>query len=90
MFGISGQPSVVDFLPSWDVSYDYNDRTRQTIKLYTQALNIQVKGFYTLRFDSPVAVEKARKVSLDVIDNAAKPRKDVAFTYSTILRQQLR
>lgn len=90
VFGISGRPSVVDFLPSWDVSYDYNDRTRQTIKLYTQALNIQVSGFYTLRFDSPVAVEKARKVSLDVIDSAAKPRKDIAFTYSTILRQQLK
>jgi hypothetical protein len=70
--------------------YDYSDRTQQTIKLYTRALNIQVNGFYTLRFDSPVAVEKARKVSLDVVDSAAKPRNDVAFTYSTTLRQQLK
>ncbi len=88
VFGVPGR-SAASFLPSWDV-YDYNDRTQQTIKLYTQALNIQVNGFYTLRFDPPMAAQKARNVSLDVVDNAAKPRKDVAFTYSTILREKLK
>jgi hypothetical protein len=46
-----------------------------------------VNGFYTLHFDSPVAPAKARKVSLSIVDDIGKPRKDVAFTYSTLLRQ---
>jgi von Willebrand factor type A domain len=87
VFGVSAHPGGVDFLPSWD-GYDYTERTRQTIKLYTRALNIQVNGFYTLRFDSPVIAAKARKVSLDIVDAARKPRKDVAFTYSTMLLPQ--
>lgn len=84
VFGVSGHSSGVEFLPSWD-EYDYNEHTQQTIKVYTQALNIQVNGFYTLRFDTPIALEKARKVSLDILDGAGKSRKDVAFTYSTLL-----
>lgn len=87
VFGVSGHSSGVDFLPSWD-AYDYSERTQQTIKLYTRALNIQVNGFYTLRFDSPVVAAKARKVSLDIVDATGKPRKDVAFTYSTLLLPQ--
>jgi hypothetical protein len=84
IFGVSGRASGLDFLPSSD-EYDYNDNTRKIIKLYTQALNIQVNGFYTLRFDSPVPPAKARKVSLDIVDYSARLRKDVAFTYSTML-----
>lgn len=89
VFGVSAHSHGVDFLPSWD-AYDYTERTHQTIKLYTHALNIQVNGFYTLRFDSPVAVEKARRVSLNIVDTAGKPMKDVAFTYSTMLLPQSR
>jgi len=84
VFGVSAQSSGIDFLPSWD-AYDYTDNTRKIIKLYTRALNIQVNGFYTLSFDSPVPPAKARKVSLNIVDATGKPRKDVAFTYSTML-----
>ena len=84
VFGVSARSSGIDFLPSWD-AYEYNDNTRKIIKIYTQALNIQVNGFYTLRFDSPLPSRKARKVSLEVVDTTGRPRKDVAFTYSTIL-----
>jgi hypothetical protein len=87
VFGVSAHSSGVDFLPSWD-AYDYTKHTRETIKLYTQALNIQVNGFYTIRFNPPVAAAKARKVSLDIVDATGKPRKDVAFTYSTMLLPQ--
>lgn len=84
VFGVSARSSGIDFLPSWD-AYDYNDNTRKIIKLYTRALNIQVNGFYTLRFDLPIQSAKARRVSLDIVDAIGKPRKDVAFTYSTML-----
>lgn len=88
VFGISARPSGVEFLPSWSFAFDDNERTREKIKIYTRALNIQVNGFYTLRFDSPVSLDKARKVSLNLVDDTGKPRKDVAFTYSTLLPPQ--
>lgn len=88
VFGVSAHHSGVEFLPSWSFAYDYDEPTREKIKVYTQALNIQVNGFYTLRFDSPAPLGKARKVSLDLVDDTGKPRKDVAFTYSTILPPQ--
>lgn len=87
VFGIPGHAGVVSFLPSWNSAYNYDEHARGIIKLYTQALNLQVNGFYTLRFNLPVAHGKARKVSLDVVDARGKPRKDVAFTYSTLLPQ---
>jgi Mg-chelatase subunit ChlD len=83
VFGVSGDNRGVEFMPSWTYAFDYNEQTRQKIKLYTQALNIQVNGFYTLRFELPVAPEKARKVSLEIVNGVGKPRRDVAYTYST-------
>jgi hypothetical protein len=85
VFGVSGHNRGVDSMPSWTYAFDYNEQTRQRINLYTQALNIQVNGFYTLRFELPVAPEKAHKVSLEIVDGAGKPRSDLAFTYSTAL-----
>ena len=89
VFGVPGRSTGVEFMPSW-VVYDYDGRTRDKIKLYTRALNIQVNGFYTLRFDSPIPAGKAHKVFLDIVDAKGNPRKDVAFTYSTILLPQLK
>jgi len=88
VFGVAGHNNGVDFLPSWSYAFDYNERTREKIKLYTQALNIQVNGFYTVHFDLPVASGKARTVSLEIVDGRGQPRKDVAFTYSTLLPPQ--
>jgi hypothetical protein len=88
VFGVSGRNRGVEFMPSWTYAFDYNEQTRQRIKLYTQALNIQVSGFYTLRFDLPVVPEKAHKISLEVVDGGRKPRSDVAYTYSTAFLPQ--
>jgi hypothetical protein len=88
VFGVSGHNRGVEFMPSWTYAFDYNEQTRQRIELYTQALNIQANGFYTLRVDLPAAPEKAHKVSLEVVDGGGKPRNDVAYTYSTALLPQ--
>jgi hypothetical protein len=88
VFGISPRPSGVDFLPSWSFAFDANEHILDKIKTYTQALNIQVNGFYTLSFDSPIPPGKARKVALALVDHSGKPRKEMAFTYSSILPMQ--
>jgi hypothetical protein len=88
VFGISPRHSGVDFLPSWSFAFDDNDHILEKIKIYTHALNIQVSGFYTLSFASPVLLGKARKVSVALVDHSGKPRNELAFTYSTILPLQ--
>jgi len=89
VFGVSGH-RVIEFLPTWSSAFDYNDRTRDLIKTYTQALNFQVNGFYRLQFDLPVTADKAKKISLEVVDRTGKPRNDVAYTYSTALLPETR
>jgi VWFA-related protein len=90
VFGISGHRSTggASFLPL--VEYDYDKPTRERIRLYTQALNIQVNGFYTLRLDANLRPGKAGKVSVAIVDDRGIARKDVAFTYSTALPPQPR
>src|ERR1700675_851352 len=92
VFGVSGHPSAggASFLPSLNFEYDYDEHTRDRIRLYMRALNIQVNGFYTLRLDAPLQSGKAGKVSLDIVDGRGIARKDVAFTYSTALPAQPR
>jgi hypothetical protein len=84
VFGVPSYYSGVQGFSSWEPAFHHGERTREKIQSYTQSLNLQVNGFYTLRFDLPVAPGKARKVSLDVVDATGKPRKDVALTYSTL------
>jgi Mg-chelatase subunit ChlD len=62
--------------------YDYNSRTRERIKLYTQMLNIQLNGFYTLQVAEPS--HKRARVSLDIVDNEGRGRRDVAFTFPRV------
>lgn len=88
VFGVLGHNPGVDFLPSFTYAFDYNQQPRDTIKLYTRALNIQVNGFYSLRFDLPVAPEKAHKVTLEIMDGSGKQRNDLAYTHSTLLQPQ--
>jgi hypothetical protein len=85
VFGVPGRKHGVEFMPSWSYTFDYNERTRQIVKFYTHSLNIQVNGFYTLRFDLPVPPGKARNVSLEIVDGSGKLRNDVGYTYSTAL-----
>lgn len=88
IFGVSGHPSGTQFQPSFEYIYDYDERTREKIRLYTWALNIQLNAFYTIRLESPVPINKVRKVSLYIVDSTGKQRKDVAFTYSNALPPQ--
>ena len=90
VFGMSGKgaPDGMSGWSSWDAHYDYNERTREKIKLSTQAFNIQVNGFYTVQVAPPMHRDKARKVSLEVVDGAGKPRKDVTFTYQRALVEE--
>jgi hypothetical protein len=86
--GIAGRAAEASFLPSWNFEYDYDDRTRERIRVYTEALNIQVNGFCTLQLETPLQPGKLRKVLLEIVDARGQPRKDVAFTYSTLLPPQ--
>lgn len=87
VFGISGHAPLgsVSSLPSWDADYDYNDRTREKIRLYTSALDIQVHGFYNVQVAAAVQPGKAGRVSLEIVDVAGKPRKDVGYTFQKLL-----
>jgi hypothetical protein len=88
VFGVSARSNGIPFLPYGEFLYDYDDRTRERIKFYTQALNIQVNGFYALRLESPVVPDKVRRVSVEIVNESGSPRKDVAFTHSSVLPQQ--
>jgi Mg-chelatase subunit ChlD len=83
VFGTRGQELGAGY-PTWHVMYNYDDLTREKIRIYTQALNLQVNGFYTLQIAGP-AWEKDSKVKLEIVDKAGAIRKDVAFTYQRIL-----
>jgi hypothetical protein len=82
VFGVSGHHGAAGSqgLPSWDSTFDYNEPTRERIRLSTRALNIQVNGFYTLHLDGPPTAAQSSKVSLEVVDASGKAKKDVAWT----------
>jgi len=87
VFGSPGRPALgsISSLPGWDLNYDYNDRTRDKIKTYTQVLNTQIQGFYTLQVGVPLQPAKSAKVSLEIVDAAGKTRKDVGYTFQKTL-----
>lgn len=80
VFGVKSDQIALAGEP-WEFAYDYDERTRSRVRLYTQALNIQVNGFFTLQFDASPTERKSNKVSVEVIDNSGKVRKDLAWTY---------
>lgn len=65
---------------SLDARYEYNELTKEKLKLYAQELNIQVNGFYTLRVPEPSS-PKDSKITLEVLDKLGNAKKDAAFTY---------
>lgn len=83
VFGVASRPGAAS-----TPAYDYNEQTRENIRLCTQALNIQVNGFYTLQLVVPVQPGKGGKVSLEIVDGSGKVRKDVALTYPRALPAQ--
>jgi von Willebrand factor type A domain len=80
VFGVIGTTGTRGLQWS-DFSYDDGPNTRERIRLYTRALNLQVNGFYTLRVDAPAPTRKASKISVDVTDATGKVTKNVALTY---------
>ena len=81
VFGVTGKRGLHVF----EFNYDDSQSTRDRIKLYTRALNIQVNGFYTLKCDTPSPEKKLNKISLEVVDGTGKVNKDVAWTYQRVL-----
>ena len=88
VFGVAGRVPGVSFQSSRDFEYDDDEHTRKRIRLYTEALNIQVNGFYMLHLEIPLQPSKLPKVSLEIVDGRGQPRKDVALRYSTVLPPQ--
>jgi hypothetical protein len=90
VFGIPGGGALAQ-LSGWVSQdyYDYNERTREKIRLFTRALNIQVNGFYTVQVAAPVQRGKVGKISMEIVDSTGKPRKDVGFTYQRRLSPAL-
>jgi hypothetical protein len=84
VFGVTGQRGFHWF----DFNYDQSESTHDRIKLYTRELNIQVNGFYALQLDTPPLTKKSSKVSLQIVDDIGKVRKDVASTYQRALPTQ--
>jgi len=80
MFGVPGRWRV----PSWPPGYVYDDDDNPAkIKVFTQRLNIQVSGFWTLELgDIP---SNARRMKLDVVSKEGKIGKDIWVTYSRAL-----
>lgn len=87
VFGVAGRQNALSrsFVYDW---YDNGERTRETIKHHTQALNLQANGFYTLHLEVPIQPKKRGKVSLEIVDSGGRRRKDVAVTYPTALLPQ--
>ena len=87
MFGVAGRQNAMSrtFMSDW---YDNSERTRETIKHHTQALNLQANGFYALHLKVPIQLRKRGKVSLEIVDPGGRRRKDVAVTYPTALLPQ--
>ncbi len=81
---ISARPHILPPFPD-SFSYDYDEHSRERIKFYTQALNVQLSGFYTLHLDAPAPARKPYKVALEVVDENGKAKKDVAWTYQQAL-----
>lgn len=88
VFGVPGRRAMDGVFVSpffLDAVYEYNDRAREKIKVFTQALNVQVNGFYTLQVAAAIKQGKAGKLSMDILDSSGKTRKDVAYTLQKTL-----
>jgi len=62
--------------------YDKADRAK--VKVYTQKLNIQVNGFWTLELAARSS-SRGSKMELEVVGHEGKVRKDVMATYPRVL-----
>jgi hypothetical protein len=78
------QQPITDFASPFDPGYVYDHGSRERIKTFTQQLNVQVHGFWTLDLIAPPA-KKQEKMSLELAGREGKARKDVWLTYPRLL-----
>jgi hypothetical protein len=68
----------------WSAENFADQGNRAKLERYTDELNAQVYGFWTLRVAAPSST-KQTKLSLEVVDGSGKARKDVLLTYPRLL-----
>jgi len=68
---------------SWflGASFEMNKNVREIIKAQIALFNVQLNGFYSLNFGSSGEVANGSKVSLDVVDQGGKRRKDLVIAF---------
>lgn len=76
-FGVSSHPRF-ETLTEFDYVDDKGNRER--IKAYTQQLNVQVHGFWTLDVVAPFS-KKQSKLTIQVVDHDGKARRELTVTY---------
>ncbi len=82
-FGIAGQHRPQG--ASWDFDYVYDKGNQDKVKAYSQELNVQVQGFWTLQLAAQPSSRQS-KLALDVVDASGKVKnKDLMLTYPRLL-----
>jgi len=76
-FGVTARAR---FGTSTEFNYVYDKGTPERIKVYTQQLNVQVRGFWTLDVVAPSS-SKQSKLTMQVVDHDGKARKELTLTY---------
>ena len=62
-------------------NYELDEDARAAVRTLTQGLYQQMGEFYSVEFELPVGVDKARGWKLEVVDAKGKRRKDVEVVY---------
>ena len=82
-FGLSGHLRAGQ--PPWQSACTYPDDNPDRIKLYTEQLTTQVNGFWTLEVVAPLSSNRKSKMTLEIVGNDGRIRKDVGITYCRVL-----
>ena len=75
------------FGPIGTFNYVYDDDSRARLRGWTEWLNLQVNGFWTLDLAAPPP-DKKRNLKVEIISREGKVRKDVGVTYPRLLSPQ--
>lgn len=70
----------IEFGPVSNFAYVYDAITKQKIKLYTQQLNFQVHGFWSVNIASNLSSEQ-HSVKFSIVDRSGKARKNLQLVY---------
>jgi hypothetical protein len=73
--------------PRDTINYLFKDKCREKVRGWTEWLNLQVNGGWTLDFATPPQ-DKKRDIKVEIISQEGKIRKDVRLTYPRLLPPQ--